>query len=548
MQHAPDINTPHNTIILCGGGINFVNLPVHSNTNNSMIPVNGKPVISWILNDLIEKGIRSVIVVLKETNTRLRTFIDRNYRHNLQVTYVTLSSSESIVHSLFEGLKAGQSQLPTRVILGDTLIRDSYPAHSDYIFVQEVNDSQRWCVADVSIYGTVTGYHDKQPHVPRPHFAVCGHYTFSNTGLLIDSTAVCYASQKKQLSDVLLSYQQKQPVTAVKAEQWFDFGNIDNLLKAKQQLLQSRFFNSLSIDPLLNTITKISEFDEKLRHELQWYKLLPAHLRVLTPRIISEEIINNRLHLVQEYYGYPTLSELFLYSDLDEEQWESIFMKLFALNGIFRQHTASPDAMDAADLYLTKNFARLEAARAEPYWNILLQQEEIFFNGKKLINFHGLEHEVRTRLQQLADNSSCTILHGDLCFSNILYDTSNQIIRLIDPRGSFGKPGIYGDPRYDIAKLRHSVAGGYDYIVSDLFELEENNGHFEGAIFKNENAPALSHLFDAILQQHGYILPDIRLIEAMLFISMVPLHKDKPQRQKMMYLTGLEQLNELICE
>lgn len=548
MQHAPDINTPHNTIILCGGGINFVNLPVHSNTNNSMIPVNGKPVISWILNDLLEKGITSVIVVLKENNTRLRTFIDRNYRHNLQVTYVTLSTSESIVHSLFEGLKAGQSLLPTRVILGDTLIRDTYPTLSDYIFVQEVNDSQRWCVADVAKNGIVTGYHDKQPHVPRPHFAVCGHYTFSHTGTLIDSTAVCYASQKKQLSDVLLSYQQKQPVTAVKAEQWFDFGNIDNLLKAKQQLLQSRFFNSLSIDPLLNTITKISEFDEKLRHELQWYKLLPARLRVLTPRIISEEIINNRLHLVQEYYGYPTLSELFLYSDLDEELWESIFMKLFALNGIFRKHTGSSDTMDAEGLYLTKNFARVEATRTDPYWDKLLQKQEIYFNGKKLVNFPILENEVRKRLKAVVENSTCAILHGDLCFSNILYDTSNQIIRLIDPRGSFGKPGIYGDPRYDIAKLRHSVVGGYDYIVSDLFELHENNGHFEGTIFKNDIADELSKLFDTILEQHGYLLLEIRLIEAMLFISMVPLHKDKPQRQKMMYITGIVKLNELICE
>jgi dTDP-glucose pyrophosphorylase len=547
MQHAPDINTPHNTIILCGGEINFVNIPVHSNTNNSMIPVNGKPVISWILNDLVEKGIRSVIVVLKETNTRLRTFIERNYHHNLQVTYVTLSTSESIVHSLLEGLKAAQSQLPTRVILGDTLIRDEHPNFSDYIFVQEVNDSQRWCLADVSTNGIVIGYHDKQPHVTRPHYAVCGHYAFSNTRALIDSTAVSYASQKKQLSDVLISYQQNQLVTAVKVEQWFDFGNIDNLLKAKQQLLQSRFFNSLTIDPLLNTITKISDFDEKLRHELQWYKQLPPHLRVLTPRIISEEIINHRLHLVQEYYGYPTLSELFLYSDLDEEQWESIFMKLFALNGIFRKHTASSDTMDAEGLYLTKNFARVEAARTDHYWDKLLQKQEIYFNGKKLVNFPILENEVRKRLKAVVENSTCAILHGDLCFSNILYDTSNQIIRLIDPRGSFGKPGIYGDPRYDIAKLRHSVGGCYDYIVSDLFELHENNGHFEGTIFKNDNADELSNLFDTILEQHGYLLPEIRLIEAMLFISMVPLHKDKPQRQKMMYITGIEKLNELIC-
>jgi hypothetical protein len=27
---------------------------------------------------------------------------------------------------------------------------------------------------------------------------------------------------------------------------------------------------------------------------------------------------------------------------------------------------------------------------------------------------------------------------------------------MIDPRGSFGEVGIYGDNKYDIAKMRHS--------------------------------------------------------------------------------------------
>jgi dTDP-glucose pyrophosphorylase len=536
-----------NTIILCGGSINFLNLPVNSNTNNSMIPVNGKPVISWILNDLLEKQTQKVIVVMRKQNTRLQEFIHRNYRHTLQIEYVLLEESGSIVQSLFEGLRVADTTLPTKVILGDTLIRDTPVTNEDYIFVQEVSDSQRWCVADITKEGYVSAYHDKQPHVARPHYAVCGHYHFTQTNLLINSTAVCFSQNKKQLSDVLATYQITQPVKAVKAEQWYDFGNIDNLLKAKQQLLQSRFFNSLSIDPLLNTITKISEYDEKLRHELQWYKLLPAKLQVLTPRIISEEIINNRLHLVQEYYGYPTLSELFLYSDLDEDQWESIFNKLFNLNRIFREHTAPADNIDARDLYLTKNFTRMETAAADPYWKNLFAQPNIHFNSRKLVNFSGLEKEIKTLLEDIIATSETAIIHGDLCFSNILYDINNQIIRLIDPRGSFGKAGIYGDPRYDVAKLRHSVAGGYDYIVSDLFELQENEFHFEGTIFKNDNAAALTALFDEVLMQNNYSLKQIQVIEAMLFISMVPLHKDKPQRQKMMYLTGLEQLNNIIC-
>src|SRR5690606_34425225 len=101
------------------------------------------------------------------------------------------------------------------------------------------------------------------------------------------------------------------PVKAVGSKQWFDFGNIDNLIRSKQLLLQSRYFNTLTINPLLNAITKVSEFDEKLRNELSWYESIPDEIKVLAPRIISKREVNGKLEMVQEYYGYPTLAELF---------------------------------------------------------------------------------------------------------------------------------------------------------------------------------------------------------------------------------------------
>lgn len=41
----------------------------------------------------------------------------------------------------------------------------------------------------------------------------------------------------------------------------------------------------------------------------------------------------------------------------------------------------------------------------------------------------------------------------------------------MNPRGKFGKYDIYGDPRYELAKLFHSVDGKYDFIIKDLFNI-----------------------------------------------------------------------------
>ena len=79
--------------------------------------------------------------------------------------------------------------------------------------------------------------------------------------------------------------------------------------------------------------------------------------------------------------------------------------------------------------------------------------------------------QLAAEVDRLAENVQGCIVHGDLCLSNILYDLRSRICKLLDPRGSFGAAGIYGDPRYDVAKLYHSIYGLYDFITNDLFHV-----------------------------------------------------------------------------
>ena len=73
------------------------------------------------------------------------------------------------------------------------------------------------------------------------------------------------------------------------------------------------------------------------------------------------------------------------------------------------------------------------------------------------------------------------VVHGDLCFSNIMYDSRMNVIKVIDPRGLNNKQEltIYGNQTYDLAKLCHSLIGLYDFIIADEFELikSENVGY-----------------------------------------------------------------------
>ena len=62
---------------------------------------------------------------------------------------------------------------------------------------------------------------------------------------------------------------------------------------------------------------------------------------------------------------------------------------------------------------------------------------------------------------------------------------------------------------------------------------------------KNDLIPQIQREFDNLLVESGYNLNDLMFIQGLIFISMVPLHKENSNRQLMLYLTGIQTLNQV---
>jgi len=111
-------------------------------------------------------------------------------------------------------------------------------------------------------------------------------------------------------------------------------------------------------------------------------------------------------------------------------------------------------------------------------------------------------------------------------------------LRLVDPRGKFGDFDIYGDWRYDLAKMLHSLEGNYDFIIADKFKV-----NVQGAAIDYEFALDFAQIREKFFEVFaGQLknLPALRLIEATLFLSMIPLHADSLSRQQVMLARGVE--------
>ena len=126
-------------------------------------------------------------------------------------------------------------------------------------------------------------------------------------------------------------------------------------------------------------------------------------------------------------------------------------------------------------MYLGKTRKRLENMTApESLLALVHHQGMVKINDREVPNIDGLWGVLEREVDRMAENVRGCVVHGDLCLSNILYDLRSRICKLLDPRGSFGAAGIYGDPRYDVAKLYHSIYGLYDFIANDLFHVSIN--------------------------------------------------------------------------
>lgn len=540
------------TLLLCAGRLSHVAVPMALSASNAMLPIGGRPVIAWTLDALREQGVGSVTIVARQDDDELPAFVEQVYGNRVRATIARVpAEGGSIVHSLAAGLRATPGNGPVRLLLGDTLVNDPLDAAPDFVYAAPVPHPQRWCVVRTDGDGRIDSLHDKQPLPGHDHMALVGYYRFDDGDVLRAAVADAEQRQARELSAVLLGYGARRGGMAVlPAARWHDFGNVDSLAKARFELLQPREFNHVRIDRAVHSITKRSRDGAKLRAEAAWFEALPPALRLLAPRLIDSGEDGSRAdgpwaYYTLEYYGYPTLAELYVCGRILPEIWDAILRRVLDVQALFAAHPGALVPGAARTMYGSKTRERLAALqRQHPEWRWLFA-ESVELDGRTVPGIPAVLRALDPWVDHLEATLTPGICHGDLCFSNVLFDVGSQIVRVIDPRGSFGEVSLYGDPRYDLAKMRHSVCGWYDFIVAGYVHVRQLD---EAAFALDWNVPetarTTAEFFDELLEERGLPAREIHLIEALLFLTMAPLHNDVPSRQRVMALHGLRLFDE----
>ena len=108
-----------------------------------------------------------------------------------------------------------------------------------------------------------------------------------------------------------------------------------------------------------------------------------------------------------------------------------------------------------------------------------------------------------------------------------------------------GNTKYFGYPYYDLAKISHSCSGGYEYFIYDKFNVDVDKNSFNLTFSSGNVKDSINDKFINLVNRYGFNYETIKLIEGCIYVGMCARHYDSLERQKAMYITGLNILNEI---
>ena len=211
-----------------------------------LISVAGKPILSFIIDELAENGITDFVFVIGYLGEKIKEFVDKNYP-NINAKFVQQDKREGLGHAIWMAKDKLDLNKELIIHLGDTIvdidIKKILAEKYSTLVVKKVDDPRSFGVAEIDAEGFIKKVEEK-PQIPRSNMALVGFYFIRETQKLIEALDYNITNNIRSNSEFYLTDGIQKMITdgvkfkSHKIESWYDVGKKDILLETNSILLK----------------------------------------------------------------------------------------------------------------------------------------------------------------------------------------------------------------------------------------------------------------------------------------------------------------------
>jgi len=486
-------------ILTAGIGSRLENLSNH--INKGLLPLDNKAIISHIID---------------KTPNEYEIVVALGYKGNMVREYCIAAHSDRIFKFVevdnYEGEGTGPAysinkckehlQKPFIWVTSDTIISDNLPKlDTNWLGVYPTSIPELYATIDINDDNIISLKNKDKKGYVNAFIGLAGIYDYE----------IFWNELDVDSGEIVSAYYNIDKYSNMKAKQfdWYDVGTIDNYLRAKKLFEKSESYSIPKINgeflyKVKNNFIKLSSdktfIDGRIKRVTDLDKLVP-------------ELVYRGDNL----YSYKWIDGETLYDCNNLDVWTEFLS--FATDNLWKQIRVD-DGFDELchSFYQEKTMNRLD---------LFLSKRNESFKEKHIVNgvdIHGINKLLLDfDWNRIYSGIPTKLFHGDLQFDNVIY--GNDTFYLLDWRQDFASSNV-GDVYYDLAKMYGGILMSYSLMKNNKnFScfIDENVVNYN---YKNEsNLTKFKPIYEKWIIENNYDLDKVKLITALIFLNMAPLHE-----------------------
>lgn len=227
-----------------------------------LIPVAGKPIISFIIDRLLSLGVKEFVFVIGYLGEKIRDYVEQQYP-DIRKEFVNQEQRLGTGHAIWSAREQIRDAKELMIFFGDTIVEMDFDemmrSPTSCFAIKKVADPVRFGIVEFDQKKQVRRLVEK-PRIPMSNMAMVGLYKICEVKALLDALDAKIRGNLRTngefpLTDGLMSMiDQGIPFTAIAVENWYDCGMKETLLETNALLLDKEGYASDNLPEFDNSI------------------------------------------------------------------------------------------------------------------------------------------------------------------------------------------------------------------------------------------------------------------------------------------------------